>query len=642
MQENIKHNTSFRSREKNIHLASKDGKKGEQKDLLWWFVLKALKPFHLWAVLMLLVGGLWAIDLSVRPYVLKDILDQLVHPTNWSRLTSLATVYVALTFFVAVFFRIYDFAWLKLNAPLKKHVGSMVMQRMMRHSHFFYQKYPSGNQGSKINDVIHNTADLIQIVLDQFFGHAIAVLIAIATLCFVDIAFAAALSIWVGIFLAGTLFLHRRADMLSQNYGETKAVVLSTIVDTLTNMMSVRFFKGLSFETLFLKRRLKTMVRARQDRDWFFLKIFAFQSCSFAVYQSFCLWFLIRGFRAGAFSAGDFALILTINVSIINFLWTLSKDFGHFTEYAGLIRKGLNLVYQPLEVKDKPTAVPLKVKEGKITFENVRFQYKGTEPLFQNNSVTICPGQRVGLVGYSGSGKTTFVNLILRLFDIKSGRILIDGQSIQDVTQTSLRAQIGIIPQNPILFHRTIMDNIRYGHHEATDDEVIAAAKKAFAHGFIKKLPNGYQTLAGERGLQLSGGQRQRIAIARAILKNAPILILDEATSELDTLTESDIQKSLRAVMKNKTALVIAHRLSTILSMDRILVFDKGNIVEGGTHQELLSRDTLYKRLWDAQKHDFLPHHKRKAQRTTHKSSNKKMLKADFNDKKRFKGSEHA
>ncbi|MGB0919449.1 MAG: ABC transporter ATP-binding protein [Holosporaceae bacterium] len=580
------------------------------RNLLWWFVWKTLRPFRAWAALMLLVGACWAIDLSWRPYILKDILDQLHGPVDWSKLASLSMLYVGLTFVVALFFRLYDFAWLKLNAPLKKHVGSIVMQRMMRHSHLFYQKHASGNQGSKINDVIHNTADFVQIVLDQFFGHALAILIAIGTLWTVDAVFAAALFGWSLLFVGGTILLHKKASDLSKAYAETKASVLATVIDTLTNMMSVRFFKGFLFETLFLKRKLKTMVAARQKRDWFFLKVFTFQSLSFTLYQALCLWLLIRGFKLGHFSAGDFALILTINIAIINFLWNLSKDFAHFTEYGGLISKGLVLVYQPLDIKDKKTAVPLNVTSGKITFQNVRFQYKGAEPLFQNNSVTLFPGQKVGLVGYSGSGKTTFVNLILRLFEIKSGNILIDDQSIQQVTQASLRAQIGIIPQNPILFHRSIMDNIRYGNHEATDDEVIAAAKKAFAHSFIKKLPEGYHSLAGERGLQLSGGQRQRIAIARAILKDAPILILDEATSELDTLTESDIQKSLRAVMKNKTSLVVAHRLSTILSMDRILVFDKGNIVEDGTHQELLARDSLYKRLWDAQKDDFLPDRK--------------------------------
>ena len=307
---------------------------------------------------------------------------------------------------------------------------------------------------------------------------------------------------------------------------------------------------------------------------------------------------------------------MTINIAIVDRLWSLSKDFSKLTELLGSITQGLSLVYTPIEIKDKKNAKALHVTSGAITFQNVRFQYRGEEPLFQNNSVDILAGQKVGLVGRSGSGKTTFINLILRLFEIKSGAITIDGQNIQDVTQESLRAQIAIIPQNPVLFHRTIRENIRYGRHDASDMEVVSASKKTFCHAFIKKMPDQYNTIVGERGLKLSGGQRQRIAIARAFLKNAPVLILDEATSGLDALTESDIQKSFETLMANKTTLVIAHRLSTLRSMDRILVFDRGNIVEDGTHRSLLARPTLYKELWDAQVGDFLPLEKRKRSQT--------------------------
>jgi ATP-binding cassette subfamily B protein len=273
----------------------------------------------------------------------------------------------------------------------------------------------------------------------------------------------------------------------------------------------------------------------------------------------------------------------------------------------GNITQGLTVALAPLDIQDKPDATELRVTKGQITFDNVGFHYKGSEPLFTNKSVTIDPGQKVGLVGYSGGGKTTFSNLILRLYDVTDGRILIDGHDIRDVTQDSLRANIGMIPQDPSLFHRTLMENIRYGRDSATDAEVIEAAKRAHANEFIAKLPNAYDSLVGERGVKLSGGQRQRVAIARAILKNAPILILDEATSQLDSVTERDIQDSLWDLMQGKTTIVIAHRLSTLLHMDRILVFDSGKIVEDGTHDELLARGGLYKTLWDAQVGGFLP-----------------------------------
>jgi ATP-binding cassette subfamily B protein len=267
----------------------------------------------------------------------------------------------------------------------------------------------------------------------------------------------------------------------------------------------------------------------------------------------------------------------------------------------------LSTLIVPQDIQDKTDARDLSIYKGQISFDHVEFQYKDTAPLFQKKSITIEAGQKVGLVGYSGSGKSTFVNLILRLFDVTDGSIKIDDHDIRDLTQDSLRRNIAMIPQDPTLFHRSLMDNIRYGRIEATDEEVIEAAKKAHAHEFISKLPQGYDSPVGERGVKLSGGQRQRIAIARAILKNAPILILDEATSQLDSVTESDIQDSLWDLMQNKTTIVVAHRLSTLLHMDRIMVFDQGKIVEDGTHKELLAMHGLYKNLWDAQVGGFIP-----------------------------------
>ena len=238
-----------------------------------------------------------------------------------------------------------------------------------------------------------------------------------------------------------------------------------------------------------------------------------------------------------------------------------------------------------------------------------QFHYATGVSLFNDKSVVIAPGQKVGLVGYSGAGKSTFVNLILGVYSFQSGQILIFGQDINCVNQSSLRRAISMIPQDPSLFNRTLMENIRYGRPDATDEAVIAAAKQAHAHEFITALDDGYHTCVGERGTKISGGQRQRIAIARAILKNAPILILDEATSQLDSQTEKDIQESMQVLMQNKTSIVIAHRLSTLLDMDRILVLNRGMIVEDGTHQSLLRSDSLYKKLWDAQIGGFLPDH---------------------------------
>ncbi|WBV71591.1 ATP-binding cassette domain-containing protein [Legionella pneumophila] len=246
------------------------------------------------------------------------------------------------------------------------------------------------------------------------------------------------------------------------------------------------------------------------------------------------------------------------------------------------------------------------VKEGKIEFDSVTFHYNQGKKVFENKSVIIKPKQRVGLVGFSGSGKTTFIHLILRLFNVESGKILIDGQDISQVSQDSLRSAISLIPQDTTLFHRTLMENIRYGNPDASDDEVVMASKQACCDDFISLLPDGYNTLVGERGINYQGAKTTRCNCSR-YLKNTKILILDEATSQLDSLTEEAIQNSLWQLMESKTTIVIAHRLSTLLHMDRILVFEAGKIIEDGSHEELLAKDGLYKSMWDAQVGGFLP-----------------------------------
>ena len=588
------------------------GRRSKKCPSLFLFMWKIVAPFRFWVSLLAFGSGLWAVNLSLRPAILKGIIDSLSGPLVSDTIRRLGLIYMGLLLAEVVAFRLYDVAWLKFNTPLKKHIIDFFMKRLMGQTHLFYQENPSGDQGSQLYDVMNYTPDCVQIFIDKIFGYTLALGIAMIALWQVSSFFSLALLVWLLLFVLGSMWVYPRAEKMAQDYAGRKAVVLGVIIDILTNMMSVRFFRGNRYERGFLNRKLDALVGTAQKRDWFLLKVFVFQGLSFLTYQGVCVWVLVIGFQRGSYSAGDFALILTLNTSIIDFLWSLTKEVSKISHSMGLVRRGLALVYAPIDIKDEKGALPLVVKQGEITFEKVRFRYKGAEPLFHSNSVTIKPGEKIGLVGYSGSGKTTFVNLILRLFDVQSGRILIDGQDIKKVTQDSLREQVGMIPQNPRLFHRSVRENIRYGCHKASDEDVIVASKKAFSHGFIKRLPEGYDTLVGEGGSRLSGGQRQRIAIARAILKNSPILILDEATSALDVLTERGIQRSLHAVMKGKTTLVVAHRLTTLLSMDRIFVFDKGNIIEEGAHQELVAQDTLYKKLWNAQKDDFLPTHQDK------------------------------
>ena len=305
---------------------------------------------------------------------------------------------------------------------------------------------------------------------------------------------------------------------------------------------------------------------------------------------------------------GDIALSLTSFFIVGGYLREIGMHIANLQRSVSEMEDVISFWLYSDDLRNKPDAKAIEVTKGGITFDKVRFTYKGqTKPLFDDFSVVINPGEKIALVGYSGSGKTSFVKLVQRLYDVDGGAVSIDGQNVIDVTQESLRSNIALVPQEPILFHRSLASNIAYGRPKASMDEIIAAAKQAYAHNFIMALPQGYDTLVGERGVKLSGGERQRVAIARAILSNTKILVLDEATSSLDSVSEHYIQKALEYLMEGRTTITVAHRLSTIQNADRILVFDQGQIIEQGRHEELIARDgSHYGRLYEMQALDLM------------------------------------
>jgi ATP-binding cassette subfamily B protein len=314
----------------------------------------------------------------------------------------------------------------------------------------------------------------------------------------------------------------------------------------------------------------------------------------------------IKDWQRNVLQVGDIALIQFYLLRISDKLWNTGRNIRNIYEAIADANEMTEILVKPHEVVDKSKARVFKFRQGAIEFSKVFFTYKEGVEVLRDFDLQIKPGEKVALIGSSGGGKSTLIKLLFRFYDIQNGKIVIDGQDISAVTQDSLRKNLSLVPQDPILFHRSLMENIRYGKPEASEAEVIEASRIAHCHEFISRFPQGYETLVGERGVKLSGGERQRVAIARAVLKNAPILVLDEATSSLDSESEMLIQDALKKLMKGKTVIVVAHRLSTIMQMDRIIVIDGGRIVEEGKHKELLkAQEGIYQKLWNIQAGGF-------------------------------------
>ncbi len=389
-------------------------------------------------------------------------------------------------------------------------------------------------------------------------------------------------------------------------HAEARTELSGKIVDSLANSSNVRLFARNRFEYTYLSAFQHKEMKKQWQSLWFIEKMKIALGISTFLGAGIGLnWYMLYSWQQGFLSAGEVVFIFNTSWNMTMMVWLAGSGLPLLFKEIGVCRQALTVIQDPHDIADDPEAKSLQVTSGEIVFDRVVFRYGKHQNLFENKTIKIKAGQKVGLVGFSGSGKSSFVNLILRYYDIQGGRILIDGQDISKVTQNSLREQISMIPQEPSLFHRSLMENIRFGYLNATDEEVIEAAKKAHCHDFIMKMPDQYNSTAGERGIKISGGQRQRIAIARAILKNAPILILDEATSALDSVTEKEIQKGLEHLMHGHTALIIAHRLSTLAGMDRILVFNEGKIIEDGNHEELMRANGHYAYMWSMQAGDF-------------------------------------
>ncbi len=560
---------------------------------------------------MALIGLSWALTTTLTPYLLKLIIDHVATFSGnksdlFRTLQPYLFTYIGLWIFFSINMRLLDWTKLKLFPTLRQDTMEQMFSYLNQHSHHYFQNNFAGSLINKIADMQSGVVNIFT-TLDDLYAQILGITVATIALLFIHPIFSVILLAWTFTFLFITFQFLKPIQKLSHVFAECKTTVVGKMVDSIGNIVNVRLFAKHADENQYINQSISRAVQKDREMQ---TKIIYMRICwdvSIITLLGLNLAILLYMYSKNLVTLGDFTFVISLSIAILWNLWFLASQFVSFSEQIGLCKQALSIISKPHEIVDAPLAKPLVVAKGKIQFHNVTFHYDEGAHLFKNKNIVIEGGQKVGLVGFTGSGKSTFVNLILRLFEVESGEITIDNQNINQVTQTSLREKIALIPQDISLFHRTLMENIRFGNTTATDDEIIEVAKKAHCHEFINQLQNGYQSLVGERGIKLSGGQRQRIAIARAMLKNAPILILDEATSSLDSITEKYIQDALSFIMQNKTTIVIAHRLSTLSKMDRILVFDQGEIIEDGTHDELLTKAGHYAKMWKMQAGGFLP-----------------------------------
>jgi len=501
------------------------------------------------------------------------------------------------------------------NQAIAANVGNLIRWQshwhVVRQSWAFFQNDFAGRIANKIMQtgpaVRESLVSLLTAVwYIMVYGTSAALLLASA-----DKWLALPVVLWFGGYvLILRAFVPRMRDR-SHDMSEARSVLTGRIVDAYTNILTVKLFARARDEDAYVRHAVDEHTglfhASLRLNTLFGLSLSSLNALLVVSTGGLAIFLWTRG----AVEVGTVAMALPLAWQIVNAAGWVAWQVTTIFENVGVVQEGMSTIARPIALTDRPDAKALAVVRGEVTFENVRFGYGRETGVIDGLSLTVRAGEKIGLVGRSGAGKSTLVNLLLRFFDVEDGRILIDGQDIAAVTQESLRAQISVVTQDTSLLHRSIRDNIRYGNVEASEAEIVAAAKLAHAHEFIGELEDwkgrrGYDAQVGERGVKLSGGQRQRIAIARVILKNAPILVLDEATSALDSEVEAAIQASLGTLMAGRTVIAIAHRLSTIAQMDRLVVLDRGRIVEQGSHDELLRRRGHYAALWRRQSGGFI------------------------------------
>lgn len=566
------------------------------KTFIWYFASQYKWRFIAMACLRMC----FVLDNLVVPYAFKVLVTRLTeladHRTGaWIKLGCPLIALLGIIVLIEVLFRLFDYMKIRTIPDFESKIRIWIVRYLQGHSYQFFTDHFSGDLVKRVNDLTDGISQIMMIIIASFLPAFCTILAGVFSFAYIQPTFGAVLMAWLILHTTTYLVYSKKCRRSVALHAEKGSRLSGSIVDGFINILNIKLFTRKNQETTHLLVPQATEKRAHEEALKLIMHLhFIISGLSIGFMGIGMLSYMIYYWQLGKLSISEVTYIFYAGNNICNLVWVSVAEFPDFFEEIGYCQQALKLLQKKHAVLDAPAASVLTCQSAAIAFKDVSFAYVPGNPIFENQSIDIAPGEKVGLVGLSGSGKTTFINLLLRFFDLNKGVITIDGQDISTVTQESLRAAISLIPQDTTLFHDSILENIRYGRKEATDDEVIASAKKAKCHNFIMGLSQGYNTLVGERGSKLSGGQRQRIAIARAILKDAPILILDEATAALDAVTETEIQESLSMIMADKTTIVIAHRLTVLAAIDRVLVFNSGKIIANGSHETLLKISPLY------------------------------------------------
>ena len=569
------------------------------------------RPFVGWAVGAMAAVLIATVVSRASTYIVKFITDDVVAfgsgALGVEAIWKWAFIFPAIYFVNELIWRLSGFCGMRWITGAVAEANRRLFGYLSEHSASYFSERHAGALVNKISNASSGVEKLTAEWLWQFQPLIVSLLADLYLTYAAHPYFLYALLGWMAVYIPLNVLFVSRLHTLSFAYAESSSVLKGKMVDSTSNVDTVQYTGAIEYEKRHIGRHIGDQRTTHLKEWWYSEWVLVTNGVLLAVFAFAMFALAMHLISIGEISVGTLIMVILIVTELEHRMFFLGQHMSQAVSYYGQVNEGLKELLEPHEIVDRSKAKPLVVREGAIEFQKLDFSYRGKRVFTGSFDLRIEGGEKVGLVGHSGAGKSTLAALLQRRFDLNCGRILIDGQSICDVTLDSLRQAIAFVPQSTSLFHRPVVENIRYGRLDAGNEDVVRAAELAQADCFIRELPEGYDARVGERGVMLSGGQRQRISVARAVLRDAPILLLDEATSALDSVSEAAIQKALAKLMDGKTVIAIAHRLSTLRAMDRIVVMDEGEIVEDGTHEQLLDLDGVYASLWNSQVSGFIP-----------------------------------